>query len=324
MSGGERQDDRTWRLCRRTVRLASTLVPWARREEFAEAWEAELWAYWDRRRPASAGARLRAILFSLGAVPHAAWEFRDRWTTGSLAGDLRYAMRTMGRSPGFAVVAMITAALGIGANTTIFSLVNGVLFRTPPGIAEPDRLALVGRGASPAEFDAYSYPTYRDLRERNDVFAGLAAYDDVGLTLGAGGDAEVVVGQVVTANYFDLLGAALPLGRGFRAEEEREAGAHPVAVISDRLWARRFERSPDVLARSLVINGRPFAIVGVAPPGFAGIDIVRRPADVWMPIGMVEAATGRPSTLETRGNSWLWVFGRLAPGVSLAEARASM
>lgn len=241
---------------------------------------------------------------------------RDLWQ------DVRYGLRTLARSPGFTVVAVVTLTLGIGANTTVFSLVNALLFRDPPGLEAADRLVQIGRGQAPT-FDNWSYPVYRDFRERADWFSGVAGFSGVGAVVGRGPSAEAVSAQLVSDNYFEVLGVRPVLGRGFRPDEASAEGVVAVVVLSHRLWQSRYNGDAAVLGATLPVNGRDFEIVGVAPAAFGGPDVFRRASDLWIPATMVAALYG-PSAegmLERRGSSWFWVVGRLADGVSADQAR---
>ncbi|MGH9794516.1 MAG: ABC transporter permease [Candidatus Acidiferrales bacterium] len=238
--------------------------------------------------------------------------------------DLKQAARMMGRAPGVTVVAIITIALGIGANTTIFSLVNAVLLRPLPG-RDPGRLATVYTADfSGPLYGASSYPDYLDFRDGNEVFSGLAAYTVQPLLVTAAtGDSFRVLGEAATANYFDVLGLTPLYGRAFLPAEESNPGQHAVAMISHGLWQRRFGADPAVVNSKIAVNGRAFTVIGVAREGMAGL--MRGVAvDVWTPMSMQPVITQRPDTLEQRGSRGYFVIGRLKPGVTLEQARANM
>ena len=186
--------------------------------------------------------------------------------------DLRLAARSWRRSPGLAAAAVVTLALALGANTTLFSLVNAVLLRPLPGIAHADRLVNVHRRtADGTTFLGVSHPDYRDLRERTRALDGLAAFNGRGVSLGDGTGAPELVGiQIVSGNYFDVLGVRPLRGRLLSDADDGAPGASPVAVISHALWQRRFGSDPAVVGRSVRLNGFPFTVVGVGPEGFAG------------------------------------------------------
>jgi predicted permease len=234
--------------------------------------------------------------------------------------DLKYAARTLAKSPVFTAGAILILALGVGFNTAVFSLVDAVVLRPLPGVAKPGELWSLRDGKSPS----FSYPSYRDLRA-NPMFSGLAASGNrsVGIS-GTSGAAERVGATVVSADYFDVLGARPQLGRVFRPEEERSGEA--VAVLSHGLWQRRFGGSPGAVGSTIAVNGTPFTVVGVAPPQFRGTGF-GTPADLWMPIGAwPRVATGALARLGYDGRNWSWmsVFGRLAPGVTLPQARSAL
>src|SRR5262249_41275305 len=219
--------------------------------------------------------------------------------------DLKYAARSLARSPVFTAGAILILALGVGFNTAVFSLVDAVVLRPLPGIAKPEELW----GLNAGKYRVFSYPSYRDLRA-NPVFSGLAAAGNrsVGIS-GAGSQAERVTATVVSANYFDVLGARPQAGRFFRPEEERsgEAGLVP----SRGLWQRHFGASRGVVGSTISINGTPFAVVGVASAQLRGTGF-GTPGSLWMPIGAwPRVATGALARLglDRRGWSWMSVFG---------------
>ena len=322
-------DSRLLRAARAWLAVLSNLVPEPRREYWLEEWEGELWELWRRagRVPRRYGGRAAAVAgYSLGAPWSALWELKEEWMT-ELWRDVRYAVRTLARAPGYVVVAVVTLALGIGANTTVFSLVNGLLFRDPPGIVAGDDLVRLGRGhAEAGDFDNWSLPVFRDFRDRSDWYSGVAGYTNAGsLVIGRGVDARAVAGQAVSDNFFDLLGVRMELGRDFVPEETAAMGEGPLVVISHGLWQSRFAGNAYVLGQTLAVNGRDLEIVGVAPAGFAGADIFTSPPDIWIPITMMAAAWGPSANdfWDARGTSFFWVFGRLSPGVTLTQARSA-
>lgn len=333
-AGGPGQSDR-WpssrllSVVRAWLAFLSGWVPEQRREYWLEEWEGELWELWRRagRAPRRYGGRVPAVLgYSMGAPWSALWELKEEWMT-DLWRDVRYGVRTLSRAPGFVVVAVITLALGIGANTTVFSLVNGLLFRDPPGIAAGDRLVRIGRGhAEAGDFDNWSLPVFRDFREQADWFSGVAGYSNAGsLVIGRGVDAQAVPGQTVSHDFFDVLGIRMALGRDFLGGETEALDAATVAVISYDLWQSWFAGDTDVIGSTLTVNGRDVEIVGVAPAGFVGADIFTSPPDLWLPVSMLTTAWGpRAERLwDSRGSSFFWVLGRLAPGVTLEQAESA-
>ena len=199
--------------------------------------------------------------------------------------DLRYSLRALVKARGFTIAAVLSLGLGIGANTTIFTLLNAVLLRPLP-VEAPERLAAVNTldARNPGVWPC-SYPNYQDYRDHNQVFSSLLLYSAITLNLTGFGDPQLVTGQIVSGNYFAALGVKPVVGRGFLPEEDASPGAYPVAVIGYGLWTRQFGRDPRVTARTIRLNGRAYSIVGVAPPAFQGLNELTA-ADVWVPMMM--------------------------------------
>jgi predicted permease len=313
------------------IRLASRFVPPARRPEWLEEWHAELW-HWGRRdgehggRPPSA---FRGMVMCLGAFPHALWEHKEEWRMERVGQDLRYALRQIRRSPGFTLVAVATLGLGIGANTTIFSLLNALLLRPPPGIHQADRLVQVARMQPGQDYDRISYLNYLDLRAATEQLDDVVAYAPTIFFVGGAADTELIPGEMVTGNYFDVLGVAPALGRTLQMDDDRIPGAHPVVVISHRYWQRVFGGDPAVVGRSLRVGGQLLDIIGVAAEGFVGTEIARNPVDAWVPLMMyhnIRDGGVLPPTpiFEHRGWNFLRMFGRLRDGATPAGARAEL
>ncbi len=243
----------------------------------------------------------------------------------NLLNDLRFALRMFGRRPGVAGIVVLSLALGIGANSTIFSLVNGILLRPLPGVARPGELAGLDCRLRGTDFPiGLSYPDYLDVRDGNTAFTGVAAYNQIYASLGAAGRAELVYGYIVTGNYFQLLGAKAELGRVLGPDDDRKRGAQPVAVISHGLWQRRFGSDPAVVGSNVKLNGQPFVIVGVAPRGFIGTEVMFTP-DLWVPMAMhQQIVPGAPEPFDKRQERSLRALGRLRPGVGLPQASAQI
>jgi predicted permease len=240
--------------------------------------------------------------------------------------DFRYALRTLFKAPAFTIVVVLTLALGIGANTAIFSLTDQVLLRMLPVKAPEQLVVLDGPGAFRGRTfnnGTLSYPMYRDIRDRNTVFAGVIARFPAALTLLANGQAERVNGELVTGNYFDVLGVRAHIGRTLTPDDDRTPGGHPVAVLSHNFWMRRFAGDPTVLNRTVSLNGLPMTIVGVAPAGFFGIVVGEEP-DVMVPVMMKAQMTPTWDDLQSRTSRWLTVMARLKPDVSAVQAEAAM
>lgn len=241
---------------------------------------------------------------------------------GDLSRDFRYAVRQLVKTPGFAIVAIATLALGIGANSAIFSLVNTALLRPLP-IANPDELVALDNIIAGRSFTLFSYPNYRDLRDRNDAFSGLIAYRFTPLSLSHDGINERTWGYVVTGNYFETLGIKAARGRLLTPEDDRFPGGHPVAVLSYSGWKKRFGGAEDVIGRQILVNGQGYSVVGVAPEGFDGTEIIAFP-ELFFPMAMQGEIEVGDQWLERRGREELFVQGRLKPSVSISRARESL
>src|SRR6185369_7358673 len=245
--------------------------------------------------------------------------------------DLRYGFRVLRASPGFAAVAVLSLALGIGANTSIFSVVNAALLRPLP-VTEPDRLVFVYNGSRESPYSVSSYPDYIDYRDKNEVFSDLLTYSSIVMSARADDQTDLLSGSIVSGNFFDALGVRAELGRTFLPEEDRTPNTHPVAVISHGLWQRRFGSDPGIAGQQLTLNGHQFTIVGVTPSGFEGPEVLGT-NDIYVPMMMqalVRPPRGgfsgdmNPDLLGRRGSRWLRIIGRLKPGVTREQAQAGM
>src|SRR5689334_13954622 len=237
--------------------------------------------------------------------------------------DIRYGWRTLLRAPAFTVLAVFTLALGIGANTTIFSWINSTLLNPIPGAARTSELLSLTRGGTVETPYPFSYPDYVDLRDANQSFSGLSGFSIYSLTLTGTGKAERVWGLLVTANYFDVLGVKPILGRAFLPEEEQKPGGAPSAVISYRFWQTRFGGSSSVIGRTININLHPYTVIGVAPPQFEGSQTGLR-SELWIPVMMQQQVITTADLLHDRTDSWLMLAGRLKPGVTRQEAQQDL
>ncbi|HEX8283359.1 MAG TPA: ABC transporter permease [Pyrinomonadaceae bacterium] len=242
----------------------------------------------------------------------------------TLLKDVRFAARMLGKSPAFTAVAVLSLALGIGANTAVFSIASGLLSSSPK-VADPSRVFDVRGGADEDESRfAASHLLYRHLRDNNDVLDGLTCWGELPLSLGeAAGASEQAFGMIVSGNYFDVLGVRPARGRFFSPEEDAERGAHPVAVLSHGAWRRRFGSDPAVVGRHLRLNGRQFTVIGVAPEGFTSTFPVFAP-DVWVPLAMQRQVLPTGDMLDSPGAEWLHMTGRLKPGVGVEQAAARL
>ncbi len=245
----------------------------------------------------------------------------------TLAQDLRYALRTFLRSPVFVLVAVFSLALGIGANTAIFTLVNQVLLQYLP-VRDPEQLVLLkSRGrhyGSNNGRDKLSYPMYTDFRDHNEVFQGMFCLDGSEFNMSFEGKTERVTGELVSGNYFPVLGVTAALGRVFTAQDDLMQGANPYAVLSYGFWQSRFAGNRNVIGKKLILNGYPFTVVGVSQKGFNSTDPLRAP-QVRIPVTMkAQADRGGFYTLNERRGRWVNVYGRLKPGVTLSQAKAAL
>lgn len=237
----------------------------------------------------------------------------------NLLRDSRHAVRAFAANPLFFLTASISLAIGIGATTTVFSIFGATFLHVIPGVQQPDRLVNVKWESSSEESDLVSYPDYRELRD-SDALQGLAGFNGRVVGLSVGKEAELAGAQVVTTNYFEVLGLEPARGRLFRPEEDDRAGAAPRAVVSDWFWRNRLGGDPDVVGREISVNARPFTIIGVMPPGFRG-PFIGFNFDLFVPVAMSEAI-GLPS-LEDRTAHWIELVGRLRQGVSARQSQAA-
>jgi predicted permease len=240
--------------------------------------------------------------------------------------DVQFAFRSFRRSPVFTLVAVLSLALGIGANTAIFTLVDQLILRLLP-VQEPERIVLLagsGRhyGGNNGR-NATSYPMYQDLRDRNAVFSGMMCRYRFGPIVAIGAQTEVVSGELVSGNYFPLLGTRPALGRLYTSSDDLHAGRHPFVVLSYGWWQSRFAGDPQVLGQTIRVNNYPLTIVGVAQPGFDGMEPGLR-AQMFVPMAMAAAVRPGFPAMYDRRQRWVNAYGRLKPGVSLQQAEAGL
>jgi len=248
-----------------------------------------------------------------------------RWLEEFLQ-DLRFGVRMLLKNPGFTLVVVATLALGIGANTAIFGLVDALLLRPLPAVKAPAELVLLMRGDGGGP--TISYPDFTVLRERNEVLSDLALYTQAPISFGNNVRSEVVLGGVVSANYFDVLGITPTLGRTFLPEEDRTPGGHSVVVLSHSFWQSRFNSDRTLVGKTIVLNNRQFTIVGIAPPGFDG-ETPPMKVSMWVPVMMMSTMRWEPQSathdpLSDRHNENFGAVGRLKQGVSVIEAQAAL
>ena len=237
--------------------------------------------------------------------------------------DIRYGLRMIAKAPGYAAIAILTLALGIGANTTIFSWINSSLLNPVPGLASPSEvvaLALSKPGDNPF---GLSYPDLEALRDGQRSFTGITACNFAQMSLTGKGKPERIWGMVASANYFDVLGVRPILGRGFLPVEDEKPGGAPVAMISYRLWQTHFGANPDIVGQAIEINQHPYTIVGVTPAVFQGSQTGVR-TEIWVPIMMEEQLVPQGDLLHDHHYFWLLAFGRLKSGVAPEQAQEEM
>ena len=236
--------------------------------------------------------------------------------------DLRYGARMLVKQPGFTLIVVLTLALGIGANSTIFSFVNAMLLKPLPVTKPEELVTLYTSDFSGSLYGGSSYPDYLGFRDRADVLSGLAAHWGQSVLLGPAGQSEEPLrAEIVTGNYFSVLGVTPLSGRAFLPEEDPTPGAHPVALVSYACWQRRFGGDPNLVGKPLLLNNLNYTVIGIAPPAFTGVTR-GAPADIWLPMAMTPRIVPGSDLLSHRGARGMGVIGRLKPGASLAQARA--
>ena len=244
-----------------------------------------------------------------------------------LGRDVRYAFRVLWRSPGLAAAIVLILAIGIGANTVVFSAVDAVLLRDAP-VADPDRVVDVYTSSGNNPYGSSSYPDYFDLRN-SGAFGSLAAYALISVSLDEQGETQALPGALVSGNYFDVLGIAMPFGRGFAPEEDEIGAPAHVAVISHALWERTFGADRTLVGRTIRLNSRPYTLIGVAPRGFSGA-LLGVATDVWVPAALqpeldpvsaaLQRSRGHAGKFDLRGSRGLNMVARLRPGTSSVES----
>src|SRR5262245_32629273 len=255
--------------------------------------------------------------------------------------DLRYGLHILVKNPGFTAIAVLTLALGIGANTALFSVVDMVLLKKLP-VKDPDSLVLFN-SVSNKQFtpgshngsnrtdpatglttrSSFPYQTFVRLREQRGACSDIAAFGAIGLNVNADGLADVANAQAVTGTYYDVIGVPAYLGRMITYSDDNSA-ASPVAVISHRYWQKRFGGRSDIIGKQINLNNLPFTIIGVAPPGFEGAMDLGTSMDVAIPMGWETTVDGERSEFMGAGDWWLRIMGRLKPGATVEQAQASL
>ena len=280
------------------------------------------------RQGMSAGEARAAALRRFGGVAGVKESYRETHSLPALRvlwQDVRYGVRMLRRNPGFSLLVVLCLTLGIGANASVFSWIEGILLRPFPLVEHQERLMAVAgidRGANGARTDV-SWPDFQDYARNCTLFDAFLVDRITGTTLSIGDRAERAPASVVSANYFDALGVQPILGRGFRPEEDFGRNAHPVTVISYTLWQDRFHGDPTIIGKTQMLNGMPHTIVGVMPEGFYGT-FVGWAMRFWVPVSMQERFEPGGYMLEDRGAKWIEGFVKLKPGVTAAQAQAEI
>ena len=322
------------------IRLIGVIVPRRLRADWRQEWEAELrhrealLADWERL---DWRTRLNLLSRSMGAFWDALWMQTYRWED-ALMQDLRYGVRMLLKQPGFTLVAVLSLALGIGANTAIFSLLDAVLLKSLP-VQEPDKLVLFGKGEDGGmtnsfpnrSTDLFSYPFYQEVRQRNEVFSEVASLLSMSWgvhgtvnTDGASGEPEQMDVQLVSGTYFPVLGVNASLGRTFTEADDQTPGGHPVAVVSNAWWQRRLGADLGAVGKTITIDQTVYTIVGVAPKEFFGTTVGHAP-DIWVPLAMEPQLP--PAHWNGRNNKEfqsLYLIARLKNGVRAEQASAAI
>jgi predicted permease len=242
--------------------------------------------------------------------------------------DLRYSLRALFQNPGFAAVAVLSLALGIGANTAIFSIVDAVLLKWLP-VSSPQELVVIARNPKDPSV-GFNYPDYEYIRDHNQVFSGVLVSGGGGGALsltvpdeGAHGGSQLVPGMLVSGNYFQVLGVTPAIGRLFTPEDNKTPGAHPIAILSYDFWKTRFASDPGILGKKITLNGSPFSIVGVSRQGFTGTSVGNSPS-VFLPVMMLQQVNANARNWNSRHYWWLTPLARLKPGVAIGKATADV
>src|SRR5260221_3263050 len=255
-----------------------------------------------------------------GAIAHTKEECRDMRRVNcfeDLMKDLVYALRLLRKSPGFTLTAVLSLALGIGANTVVFSVINALVLKPLP-VRDADRIFFVNNSGHPSN----SFPNYRAIRDRNSVFQSLFSYRIIQIAIDDNAGAQRAWGYLATGNYFETLGLKPALGRFFTPAEDMHANSSPYAVLSYSCWQNRFGGAADIAGRTIRINGQPYTVLGVAPRGFHGTETFYW-SEIWVPMTMQPQIEGR-SWLDNENTFNAWIAGRLKTGVAVEQAEANL
>jgi predicted permease len=265
---------------------------------------------------------LRQALIELGGVEQVKEEVRAIRVGRFLENftrDLRLAFRTLAKAPSFTAVVILTLALGIGANATIFAMVSRFVLHTAP-VGDPPTLLTLHTTDHNECCNNFSWPLFTDLRDNAKSFSGVAGfYELLPASISGSGDPQRLWGQATSTNFFDVTQLGLTLGRGFRSDEQNS----PVIVLGHRVWKSRFNSDPNILGKSIALSGHPYTVIGVAPPYFRGIDLILD-TQFWVPIGNIDQLLPNTGHFDWRNYHWIAVAARLKPGVSRSEAAAEL
>lgn len=274
--------------------------------------------------PPAAASSARREFGNFGLVREVTREMWGGMSFDRLTQDLRFGVRTLRRSPAFSILAILCLTLGIGANAAVYSWIEGILLRPYPLVVDQDRLVVVaGTTRGTPGSDDLSWPDFLDLQRSTTLFESFSADKITGTTLAIGDRAERTSGQIVSPNYFDAVGVRPILGRGFEPAEGTGRNAHPVTVISYKMWRERFQGDPQIVGKTQMLSGIQHTIVGVAPEGFNGT-FVGYAMQFWVPTSMQETFEQDAYKLEDRGAHWVEGFARLKPGVTREQAQAEL
>jgi len=324
-SNAERQPSTLLRLLLAIVNVGSRLAPPSRRREWRRQWRADILHEWQwlTRHPRGAGDRAGLFVRAAGALRHAFWLRLHVRRLEMITQDLRYGWRLMVRKPGITAIAVLTLGLGIGANATVYSWIESGLRRPLPGVVDPDRVVVLDGITGTRDTIALSYPDFVDYRAHRPAGVDdLIAYTIVPMSLRIGDESQRVWGQLVSGNYFEMLGVRAGLGRTFAPEEDRTPEKYPVVVLSHRFWERHFDSDRNVLGRVVTLNSHAFTVIGVADAAFRGSEPYLS-MDLWVPM-MMQPTAMAGDRLSARGATFLQTMVRLKPDATLARVQADL
>jgi predicted permease len=313
----------------RTLLAAISAIQWlapaSRRREWRRQWEADIrheWN-WQGRHPRGLAGRASLASRTAGAVRHAFLLRLHVRRLEMITQDLRYGWRHMLARPGMTAAAVLTLGLGIGANVTMYSWLDGRIRQPLTGVEHGERIVALNTTSATRQDLSTSYPDFLDYRQQRPASVDdLIAYTLAPMNMRADGDPQRVFGEMVSGNYFTALGVRAALGRTFLPQEDTTPNRDAVVVLSHNFWQRRFAGDPAIVGRTLTLNGRAFAVVGVGPPGFHGVEPYLN-IDMWVPM-MMQEAVGGTSRLASRGHHWLEVMVRLKPDATVARAESDL